>query len=123
MQIKSALRKQSNDRTTPKVFVFLAAAPLPSIDICANCIKNGGSTSWSEVLKDVNEDFDEEVGIERDCRGMSSMEPMGWSEKVMMRVPAKALSGLFKAISETKAAGSDMEPDWAQVSRLFLGAC
>lgn len=97
LKLKKMLKKASSDSTPGKIFVFIAAAQLSSKDICAACIRTGGNETWKDVLRDMEDETEEEVGIERDMRASSTFDIKSWSEKISTRVPGKLMSALWKA--------------------------
>ena len=125
LSLKSTLRKAAGDTTSPKIFVFLAAARLSSIDICATCIRYGGAQTWREVLQGLDDEVEEEIAIERDMRELSSFDVKGWSESVSVKVPADVMSRLW-----TAQMGLDLDGDgperakevWVEVAGSFKGA-
>ena len=97
LKLKKILKKASGDSTPGKIVVFISAAQLPSIDICTSCIRNGGRESWKEVLRGMEDEVEEEIGIERDMRASSTFDVKSWSERISTKVPGKAMSALWKA--------------------------
>jgi len=97
LKLKKILKKASGDSTPGKIFVFISAAQLPSIDICTSCIRNGGKESWKEVLRGMEDKVEEEIGIERDMRASSTFDVKSWSERISTKVPGTAMSALWKA--------------------------
>jgi hypothetical protein len=126
LSLKSTLRKAASDATSPKIFVFLAAARLPSMDICATCIRNGGDQTWRDALRNLDDEEEEDVGIERDMRELSSFDVKGWSEGVSVKVSGDVMSRLWKAqmgieLEEQDPKGA--KEAWREVATRFKDAC
>jgi hypothetical protein len=118
-RFKGLLRRQANDSSPGKIFVFLAAARLPNHDICASAIQHGGRETWSEVLRQAGEEVEEQVGIERDSREMGCFDIRGWSEAISTRILGPILSALFAALRETDIRTDGGDRDWATVAQEF----
>ena len=97
LQLKKILKKASTDSAIGKIFVFIAAAQFPSMDICSVCIQRGGQETWRDVLREIEDEVEEEVGIERDMRAMSSFDIKSWSERISTKIQGKVMSALWMA--------------------------